>query len=86
MSAWTVDQIPEQAGRLAVVTGASSGLGAITARELARKGARVVLAVRTTSKDETVAQEVRRALPGALVDVRDLDWRRLRRSAPSPPP
>ncbi len=51
MSAWTPAQIPDQTGRLAVVTGASSGLGQLTARELARKGARVVLAVRTTSTE-----------------------------------
>ena len=46
MSAWNTDQIPDQAGRRVVVTGASSGLGEITAYELTRKGARVVLAVR----------------------------------------
>lgn len=73
MSAWTAEQIPDQTGRLAVVTGGSSGLGLITARELARKGARVVLAVRTTSKGESVAQEIRSTSPDAQVDVRELD-------------
>ena len=73
MSAWTADQIPDQSGRLAVVTGASSGLGEITARELARKGARVVLAVRTKSKGEAVAQKIRDAVPDAHVEVRELD-------------
>jgi len=73
MRAWTADQIPDQTGRLAVVTGANSGLGEITARELARKGARVVLAVRTPSKGESVAQEIRDAVPGAGVEVRELD-------------
>ena len=73
MSAWTTDEIPDQSGRMAVVTGANSGLGQITARELARKGARVVLAVRTTSKGETAAQEICDAVPGARVDVRELD-------------
>jgi NAD(P)-dependent dehydrogenase (short-subunit alcohol dehydrogenase family) len=72
-TAWTADQIPDQSGRLAVVTGANSGLGAHTARELARKGARVVLAVRTTSKGETVAEEIRAAAPDATVEVRELD-------------
>jgi len=73
MSGWTADQIPDQTGRLAVVTGGNSGLGEITARELARKGARVVLAVRTTSKGETAAQEIRSAVPQASVEVRELD-------------
>jgi NAD(P)-dependent dehydrogenase (short-subunit alcohol dehydrogenase family) len=73
MSRWKADQIPDQAGRLAVVTGASSGLGEITARELARKSARVVLAVRTTSKGETAAQKIRNEVPGASLEVRELD-------------
>ncbi len=73
MSAWTVDRIPDQTGRSVVVTGASSGLGAITARELARKGARVVLAVRSPDKGEAVAREIRGAVPGAQLEVRELD-------------
>jgi len=73
MNAWTAEQIPDQTGRLAVVTGGSSGLGVVTARELARKGARVVLAVRSTSKGETVAQQIRSAAPDAQVEVRELD-------------
>jgi len=70
---WTAADIPDQAGRLAVVTGASSGLGEITARELARRGARVVLAVRTASKGETAARRIREAVPAAQVEVRELD-------------
>jgi len=73
MSEWTAADVPDQTGRVAVVTGANSGLGELTARELARKGARVVLAVRTASKGETAAQEIRDAVPGARVEVRELD-------------
>jgi NAD(P)-dependent dehydrogenase (short-subunit alcohol dehydrogenase family) len=55
--AWTTADMPSQDGRIAVVTGATSGLGYHTARELARAGAEVVLAVRDTSRGETVRAE-----------------------------
>ena len=65
---WTAGDLPDLSGRSVVVTGASSGLGEATARELARAGARVVLAVRNPAKGEQVAA----GLPG-LVEVRPLD-------------
>ncbi|WP_068425146.1 oxidoreductase [Janibacter terrae] len=66
--AWSLDRIPDQTGRTVVVTGASSGLGAVTARELAARGAHVVLACRDTAKGEAVAAD----LEGAQVVRLDL--------------
>lgn len=72
-SKWTASDIPEQTGRVAVVTGANSGLGLITARELARAGAKVVIACRDTAKGDRAAAEIRAQVPGADLDVRALD-------------
>jgi NAD(P)-dependent dehydrogenase (short-subunit alcohol dehydrogenase family) len=55
---WTVADMPSQDGRIAVVTGATSGLGYHTARALADAGAEVVLAVRDAERGERVRQEV----------------------------
>jgi len=70
---WSTEQIPDQSGRTAVVTGANSGLGRVTARELARRGARVIMAVRSTEKGEAAAAEIRVHAPDAKLDVRALD-------------
>jgi len=65
---WTADKMPDMSGRVVVVTGASSGIGAITAGELARAGARVVLAVRDVAKGEAAAAKM-----AGETDVRQLD-------------
>ncbi len=70
---WTAADIPDQTGRLAVVTGANSGLGAVTARELARAGATVIIACRNTEKGEQVATDIRQRASGSEVEVRELD-------------
>ncbi len=65
---WTAANLSSWTGRTVVVTGANSGLGLVTTRELARVGARVVMAVRDVAKGEQAA----RTAPGA-VEVRRLD-------------
>jgi NAD(P)-dependent dehydrogenase (short-subunit alcohol dehydrogenase family) len=67
-SKWTAADIPDQSGRVAVVTGANSGLGAVTARELARAGARVIIAARNVAKGEEVAASIQ-----GEAEVRELD-------------
>lgn len=73
MSSWTASDIPDQTGRRAIITGANSGLGLVTATELARHGADVVLAVRNTTAGESAAATIRDAAPDAKVSVRELD-------------
>ena len=70
---WTTAQIPSQAGRRAIVTGANSGIGYPTAAELARKGATVVMACRDRTKGEAAVARMRRELSGAKVEFGELD-------------
>jgi NAD(P)-dependent dehydrogenase (short-subunit alcohol dehydrogenase family) len=70
---WGPHRMPDLGGRLAVVTGAGSGLGLSTARELARAGADVVLAVRAPARGTAAAEAIRAAAPRSRVEVRRLD-------------
>lgn len=70
---WTDAGIPDQHGRLAVVTGANRGLGFHTARVLAEHGASVVLAVRDVEAGKRAAARIAAAAPGAEVTVQHLD-------------
>ena len=60
-------------GKLALVTGASGGLGAETARALASKGARVILAVRDVAKGEKVAQGIRESTGNDHLEIEELE-------------
>ncbi|MGX1269820.1 oxidoreductase [Streptomyces phaeoluteigriseus] len=73
MSGWSTRDIPDQGGRTAVVTGANGGLGYVTARELARKGARVVLACRSETRGREAVARLVGEVPGADVELRRLD-------------
>ena len=70
---WTADDIPDLRGRTVVVTGASSGIGEVTALELARHGATVTLAVRSPERGDLAATRIRAAVPDADLAVEVLD-------------
>ncbi|MDP9418462.1 MAG: oxidoreductase, partial [Actinomycetota bacterium] len=73
MTRWTADDVPDLTGRRALVTGANSGLGLVVARELARHGAVVVMAVRDPQRGAAAAKSVRAAAPRAQVVLAQLD-------------
>jgi len=70
---WTADLISSQAGRTFIVTGANSGLGFATTRELARHGAHVIMAVRNATKGEEALRTLRAEQPDASLELRPLD-------------
>lgn len=73
MATWTTTDIPDQTGRVAVITGANTGLGYETAAALAARGAHVVLAVRNLDKGKDAAALISRRNPGASVALQELD-------------
>ena len=88
MAKWTTADIPDQTGRVAVITGANTGLGYETAAALADHGARVVLAVRNLDKGKDAAARITAQQPGrrgraagARPDVAGVHPRRRRATA-----
>jgi NAD(P)-dependent dehydrogenase (short-subunit alcohol dehydrogenase family) len=73
MLKWTAADIPDQSGRVAVVTGSNTGLGLETAKALTARGAHVVLAVRNLDKGKAAATAITAATPGADVALQELD-------------
>ncbi len=78
MAKWTTADIPSQKGKLAVVTGANSGIGWHTALELARAGGEVILTARSEVKGRDATERIRRQLPKAKVRFEMLELASLR--------
>ena len=72
MTDWTAADLPSFAGRTVIITGANSGLGAVTARELARVGAKIIMAVRNTNKGDAAAQQITGDIEVRELDLQDL--------------
>ena len=70
---WLEHNIPNLSGKVAIITGANSGIGYEAARLLAMQGAHVVLAVRNTAKGGKAVREIRSAMPQADLAVMALD-------------
>jgi len=72
-SPWKPDQMADQSGRTAIVTGANSGLGLIVARELARAGADVIMTSRDANRGANALNAIKTAYPAASVELASLD-------------
>ncbi len=70
---WTAADIPDQGGRVAVITGANSGLGFEASRALARKGASVVMVSRDMDKGQLALERIKSEVSTAIIELRQLD-------------
>ena len=73
MAKWTPAEMPDLSGKVAIVTGANSGLGLETSAGLAARGATVVMACRDPKRASSALDDVRRRAPGAKVETMALD-------------
>ncbi len=70
---WTLDDIPDLNGKIMIVTGANSGLGFETTRELSKKGATVIMACRNKKKAEDARKRILEVVPFADLEIMELD-------------
>lgn len=70
---WTAENIPDQSGKIVIVTGSSSGIGYETARVLANKNAKVIIAVRNLEKGENAKSRIISQNKKADVDIMKID-------------
>lgn len=70
---WTAIDIPDLSGKVAIVTGGNSGLGFYTCLELARKGAKVIIAGRSEEKGNTALSTIKVEVPAADIQFMQLD-------------
>ena len=70
---WNESNIPDQSGKIFIVTGPTSGLGEETTRVLSRKNATVIMAARNIKKAESVANEILAENKNAKIDIEELD-------------
>jgi len=70
---WTTKDIPDQNGKVVIVTGANSGIGFEASRALAGRGATVVMACRSLDKGEAAARQIRGEYPEAQLDLKQID-------------
>jgi len=73
LAAMTNTPTPTQAGKVALITGANTGIGRVTARELAQQGAHVFIACRSVERARPVVDEIRAAAPGSQIELLSLD-------------
>ena len=73
MSKWTINDMPDQTGRVAIVTGANSGLGYESSLALASKGAEVIMACRNLQKGQSAYDDIKKQVPAAKIVLMELD-------------
>ncbi len=73
MNRWTARDIPDQDGKIFIITGANSGLGLASAKALASKKARIIMAIRNLEKGLKSQQDILDEIPRADLDLRELD-------------
>jgi NAD(P)-dependent dehydrogenase (short-subunit alcohol dehydrogenase family) len=70
---WTTDDIPDLSGKITIITGANSGIGLETARELARKGADIIMACRNMDTAKAAEKEIMNKIPRSKLEIIQID-------------